>query len=816
MHKSGSPSLSQKELLSLLTRHSSQALQKMGKALGLSSLPTGRERQAAALLEQMQQPEAVQATLESLDEPDRSVLHLLQAMGGQCVPQVMHQVALSEGLIEPNPLPPLRMVGKPKPPPPAPPMNTLEQVVIRLQQHGLVLSPGEPRYGSQILDFGLRDTLIIPPPVLRALPPLPLPNVAYTDDTELTVLSGEASQIQRDLYLYWSAVRAMQVSLTTRGLVNKTQLKRINATLTHSENLDQARDEQQTGWLRFLRGILRSCQLVHADTAARELSIVPDSDSFFARPLAERTRAALDAYRQATFWNELARHPHIVIDDYREGNPTPAFVLAARETVLRLLSTIARDGWLDLRRILAHLRRTHYDFLLSRQPSRSMYISVPSTYRLVNPYAGYDNAVGWYFSSRTHRLDETNGWDVIEAGFVESMLREPLRWLGLVDLGTVADKSAPWGDRLTAIRLTPLGMHLLADAPLPENVEPAGGRLIVQPTFEVLAYPPVAETHLVLLDRIAERVQLDQVAAYRLTRESLYLAHEQHGLSVDEVIAALERESGSELPQNVAYTLQEWGRAQERVTLHNAVLLIQADAKTLDRLATWQPRNYRRKGEHDAAPSLLARRLTPTAALVPRDAREQVEAALFAMGNLPVSYSALLVQLAADEAAHIPAHHLQPRAWLVSTADGYLQFQPGAPRLFMRRHLRPFTVEDGDALRITEAQVQQAVQDGLPVERILDILRAWSNDYLPADLERAIKGWGGYYGSGAIERPLLLRLSDQRTLETLLADPELSGLLRPYQPRGILAELQPADLERVRALLAARGIDLTDPENPPD
>jgi hypothetical protein len=262
--------------------------------------------------------------------------------------------------------------------------------------------------------------------------------------------------------------------------------------------------------------------------------------------------------------------------------------------------------------------------------------------------------------------------------------------------------------------------------------------------------------------------------------------------------------------------MQEWGRAQERVTLHDGVLLIQADAATLDRLAAWQPTTYRRKGEQDAAPSLLARRLTPTTALLRHDAREQAEAALFAMGSLPVSYSVPLVQHATDEPAHVPAGNLQPRAWLTSTAEGVLQFQTGAPRLFMRRHLRPFTVEEGDALRVTEAQVRQAVQDGLPVERILDTLRAWSGGSLPANLERAIKGWGGYYGSGEIERPLLLRLSDQRALDTLLADPELGNLLRPYQPQGILAELQPADLERVRALLAARGIDLTDPKTPHD
>lgn len=248
------------------------------------------------------------------------------------------------------------------------------------------------------------------------------------------------------------------------------------------------------------------------------------------------------------------------------------------------------------------------------------------------------------------------------------------------------------------------------------------------------------------------------------------------------------------------------------------MLLIQADAAILDQLAVWHPTTYRRKGNDDPAPSLLLRRLTPTAALLHRDARAQVEQALFAMGHLPVSYQWASTQglppTRASPASGSGMGTGSSRAgppdspYLTVTAEGQISLCSGAPRLYLRQQLRPFTVEEGAVLRITRARVQQAVKDGLFVERILDMLRTWSADPLPDKLVQTFKRWGGYYGRISLDRPLLLRLSDERTLDTLLSDPEIGPLVQRYQPQGILAQVQPADLERLQALLAARGVDL--------
>jgi hypothetical protein len=583
------------------------------------------------------------------------------------------------------------------------------------------------------------------------------------------------------------------VNVTKQGLVNKTHLKRINATLTQSEPLDDARDETRTGRLRFLRTLLMICQLLQIKNDT--LVPAPNSEAFFLRPLAERVKATFDGYRQTNSWDELLRIPELNIQGRRatDADAWP-FVVNARQTVLRALGNQAGEGWQDAARLQEFFFRRHYEFLLPRQASSWTGIS--------NPYTDYGNSMGWNFQSEqewrgpngqfyeTYRetLNEEQGWDFVEGAFIAAILREPLHWMGLLDLGVTPDETAPGGARLTAFRLTAQGAHALQGKPLPKDAEPSGGRLIIQPTFEVLAYPPVQETHLALLDRIADRERLDQAAVYRLSRESIYRARQQHGMAIAEVIATLERESGASLPQNVAYTLHEWGRAQDRVLMYDNLVLVQADAALLDQLAS-------------ADDTLLARRLTPSSALVYREAQQRVEDALFALGCLPVLHSA--PPLPVDQ--HTPA-----APYLDVEPDGLVCFRPGAPRIYLKRVLARLTVETGADLRVTAAQVQQAVHDGLAVEQIIALLASWCGGMLPAALEQSIKAWGGFFGGVSLERPLLLRLSDERTLAALQDDPEIGALLRPYQPEGVLAQVDPNDLRRLRKLLAARGIDLDD------
>ncbi len=777
-------------IVEVLQTHNKNVLNDLGKQWGLTQLPKDRTPLARAIIAQMAETEQVQAKLDQLTERQRKLFEFIRMAGGQISTVALHRQALREKLFSQSSSFQIGRYNTYNPP-----ADSFESEVVALMKRGLVLAPGPPRYGSQFLDLSLRTTLLIPPPIMATLPPLPAAGMQLEGEVPSLIAAGDAAAFQRDLYLYWSYVRDNAVSLTKQGMVNKTHLKRINATLTQTESLDSVRDEVQVGRMRFIRLALHGCRLIQKK--GDMLTIVPDSEAFFLRPLAERVRAVYDYYRPTFSWDELLRIPDVVMRGRRAGDVHALpFVTAARQTVLRVLADHAGEGWQDLYLLEDHMLQRHYEFLLPR--------TVQSWAGISNPYNDYGNTMGWTFQANqfyegptghtyttpTILPDETTGWGVVEGGFIEAILCEPLHWMGLVDLGAAPDETYPETMLIIAFRLTPMGAHVLQGKPLPDDVEPTGGRLIVQPTFEVLAYPPVQETHLALLDRIAERQQLDQVASYRLTREALYRASQQYGMTVAEVIGALERESGANLPQNVTYTLHEWGRALERIVLHERVALVQADPDLLDSLTNL-----------DA--TLLTRRLTPTTALVAQERYQQVEESLFKLGNLPVVHTT---------APPLGDQFRTPRAYLQAEADGRLRFCPGAPQLYVKRVLAPFTVEAGDVLRITPAQVQQAVHDGMPVERIIALLAGWCANNLLIELERSIKIWGGFFGSASIERPVLLRLSDERTLTALLDDPEMVGLVQPYRPEGVLAQMNANDLPRLRKLLAARGIDLDDPQ----
>ena len=214
--------------IDLLTAHTKNILNDMGKVWGLTRRYKDRNEQARAVVEQMAQPKLVRERVEQLNERQRTLLEMIQMAGGS---------NLFEASSAPSPY---RSYYAPayRPQP-----GSFEAEVIALIQTGLVLSPGEPRYGSQYLDLGPRIELLIPAPVLAALPPLSAVTTSLEGPPPPQVKPGDAGAFQRDLYLYWSYLRDNTVTVTKQGLVSKTHLKRINAELTRSESLDDVRDE---------------------------------------------------------------------------------------------------------------------------------------------------------------------------------------------------------------------------------------------------------------------------------------------------------------------------------------------------------------------------------------------------------------------------------------------------------------------------------------------------------------------------------------------------------------------------------------------
>ena len=180
--------------------------------------------------------------------------------------------------------------------------------------------------------------------------------------------------------------------------------------------------------------------------------------------------------------------------------------------------------------------------------------------------------------------------------------------LGVVDVGFHGQEAA-------AVRLTEQGRRLLSGEGA--AAEEAGGNgaaaraaaaararpLVVNPDFEVLLLPEgdvneVAHT----LDRFARRVRSDEVTRYRLQREDVERAIVQ-GMSVEQMLSFLEERCRTPVPQNVYFSIREWGGRVRFGRQREAVLLEVDREDALDRALTLEP-----------VKALLIARLGPTVA----------------------------------------------------------------------------------------------------------------------------------------------------------------------------------------------------------
>ncbi len=169
--------------------------------------------------------------------------------------------------------------------------------------------------------------------------------------------------------------------------------------------------------------------------------------------------------------------------------------------------------------------------------------------------------------------------------------------LGLVEIGTVAEKPV-------AVRLTELGLKVLGG-----EVDEAPGNglapLVVNPDFEVLVFPegnilPVVHT----LDRFAERTKSEEVSHYRITREGVERAVAK-GMGAEAIMAFLADHSRTPIPQNVSYSVRDWGEKIAFASQREVVLLRVDNEAVLDRVLALP-------GVRD----LVLERVSPTAAAI--------------------------------------------------------------------------------------------------------------------------------------------------------------------------------------------------------
>jgi len=188
------------------------------------------------------------------------------------------------------------------------------------------------------------------------------------------------------------------------------------------------------------------------------------------------------------------------------------------------------------------------------------------------------------------------------------LLTGPFVMLGLVEVGLE-------GDRIVAVRVTPLGRRLLGPETaraFKKKKRTAGPRsapaprpcLIVNPDFEVLLHPgPDTLEITYFLDRFSERLHADHHLHFRIDRVR-FQDQVGRGADVDQFLTILEEKARTPIPQNIAVTLRDWASEVKTVTANQVLLLECEDPAVLDRVASMasvKPAVHRRLG-----PDLLA------------------------------------------------------------------------------------------------------------------------------------------------------------------------------------------------------------------
>ena len=318
------------------------------------------------------------------------------------------------------------------------------------------------------------------------------------------------------------------------------------------------------------------------------------------------------------------------------------------------------------------MRETAYEFLFKRVPRQVYNYNLNSYVLETSPYSG-TNPLGWAFPEVE---DGDAGWDQVEGRFIRNLLQGPLHWMGLVSLG----HSRTSLKEPDAFLLTPVGSWLLGSGPEPE-IKLSGGRVILQPNFQITAFDPVSDQTLMELERFAERLSGDRAFELRLTQASVYAAQQQ-GWKADRIIAYLEELTGAPVPANIQRTLAEWQSLHERIVVYPRVSLLHAaspaDLEALDAEPGLRP--------------LLADRLGPVVVRLPdRKTVSTLMQKLTAQGWLA---------LFSQGGGRLPANSVE------ITPEGRLDFTVPAPDLYLHGHLARFAEPEDGGYRLTPASLR--------------------------------------------------------------------------------------------------------------
>jgi hypothetical protein len=730
--------------------------------------------------------EALRDVLAHLSALEMSILHELVLCGGRANSRDLAFYFSSAGLLSParqsadsemsrqTPSAPRAYITAPQYPV-ANPHGTFELALRQLLLLGLLFWGRQTNFAGRDYTSGIHDGVLIVPHAVQdvALTLWQPEEDVRTLPTSYDVGDG-ARALQRSLYLYWSMVNAARegLALLGNGLLSRPALRYVLDRMLGKNHNEPIRQESDFSRLLFLRLLLLKLELLQV---RKNVLYAVDAEEFFSLSLVERARRCYRLYADSPFWNEMLYLPDVNV------RPGPAPLEQAHEEAVRARHIVIErllhepvDEWRSFPAFIAHCK-LHAPYLLFPRQYGSR----------AERYSSNSNPYGWDFRLRRGWLTHREGWHMVEGGFIRAVVGGPLYWLGLVALDQEQNP--------TSFNLSPASATLATSVPIAGDDVP-WGRLIVQPNFELVALAPVSESLLIKLDRFADRISLEHIAQYRLTRSSVSRAI-QMGLHTEQIQAILTQAVSGEIPQNVSYSLSEWERQARRVEIWpEATLLEVDDESTLDMLlAMPEMRN------------LFKRRLSPRLVEVNPPQLPLVQEILWRHYHLPALSPAPTLHGASDAGRLV----IREAQWHLHH-DGLLQPLCAVCDLYLVAELTHFSERDEHTgwQRLTEHAIQAALKQGFQLDYIIRFLQQYCQGGIPGSLLIRLKLWGGRYGpdpAASVEHAPLLRLPAQ-ILQDLRNDEDLQHLLGPdVPPDSRLVHIDENNLPRILALLRERG-----------
>jgi|GEM_PF-4324209 len=575
---------------------------------------------------------------------------------------------------------------------------------------------------------------------------------------QLTSISSDALALEHTLIRTLMLLRDAQPRVLKAGGVSRTFYKKLASAL--GENTTPAGMDEED-FHAFLVATLISCELT-SEAEGKLTDSASHCEAFFNYEPTHRLELLREAWLSSELLNEFLSISSLQIPGARTSQtvnradhvPGSKRLKEIRRRVVELVENQPLGEWVTIDALLDQAEEELNDLLITADNS---------------PVANSTTYLGIRLNDARMDLVRDGNWRKVEGALIEELLRVPLFLLGYVDLGLKEDDGE---QHVTAIRRRRVARE---DRKTPVSEQP----LLIQGNFEVTALlPEMSLGSLWKLTRLADVTAFEQVAHFTI-EERLVATEVNSGRALEGICDFLESHSKTGLPQNVRYTLGEWVKRTERITIYTDAYLFQAEG--VEKIDTLVSEAYRKRGE------------------------------LFTVGEKHLVGSAqALPEPREGIAARYPVLDYSRQLPPVVTAQpsGLLACEPEQVNFRVMQALARIADQLSiERWQLTRESVQAALKKGMPLDKLISLLQSVLRNDLPPLLRARLMVWGERFGSAAVGDIRVLSFERGESAQLLRHDPRFAELLSaPLNPTTFL--LTKEDEADVRHAIADLQLEL--------